>query len=579
MVNDYLIKTSFRLQTVVITFSVLTATIGSFVDGCVIGIYLGSDSMAAFGYALPVVMIIVSALGGALSDGSAASCAVHIGANNTKSINANFSASCLLSVVTGAFITVLFVVFSTQIAAMVGVKGNLAVQTAAYIRGIGIGVFPMLFIQVLLIYLRLDNDIRLNIFSVVIMTAINISLDIIFVSRFQMGLFGIGLATSISAAAAMCICLIHFLKPQNTLRLIKNKAIPQELKNILYTGAPTFLNGICLSVRGLVLNNLLFAIGGVVAVAALSVQNNVYQFLVPIIMGVGTTLSIMSGIFMGERDAGAMERIFKISMRYGIIICCVMGAALFVFAPSIVQFILPDGGAAQAVSVRALQFFSFSLPLSIIVINLLFYYQTLKKFSVANTICFVHGLLGPVAAAFFLSGLLGTDGVWLAFSIGEAFALIAVILLIRMQKHQWSVATKDFLMLPAGFTSDGTHVLDISIQNDMAQVMELSTRVSEFCKQYSQDKRKITYLSLCIEEIAGNIVLHGYKHPGVRFIDIRIILKENEFIFRVRDNGVSFNPLKYEDMDGVLGIRIVKGISKSIEYYNVIGFNNLIVTL
>lgn len=190
--------------------SILTATIGSFVDGCVIGIYLGADSLAAFGYALPVILLLLSALGGALSDGSAATCAVHMGNGNTKMTNTNFSAACLLSVVFGCAITLLCVQFSEQLAAMVGAKDSILKPTGEYIRSFSFGAFPMIFTQVLMAYTRLDGDAILNVISVVLMTAINITLDILFISSLHLGMFGIGLATSISYTVAMLVCFLHF---------------------------------------------------------------------------------------------------------------------------------------------------------------------------------------------------------------------------------------------------------------------------------------------------------------------------------------------------------------------------------
>ena len=579
MTNDYLIKTKFKTQAIIVTISVLTVTIGSFIDGCFIGYYMGADSLAAFGYALPVVVILVSALGGTFSSGCTACSSVHLGVGDAKKINANFTAGCLLCTVTGIAITLLLVLCSEQIAAIVGAKDSILPQTADFIRGIGLGSFPMIFAQVLMSYTRLDDDAGLNIVSVLVLSILNIILDFIFVTQLHIGLFGVGLATSISYTAAIAVGLTHFMKKRNTLHLTKDKAILPETKSILSVGFPTLLNGVSLSAKWLILNNLLFAVGGVLAVSALSLQNNVNQFLQPVMLGIGTTLSVMSGIFFGESDIGAIQRVFKISMKYGVIIYVLIAAVLFVISPVIVSLILNDGADAQIAAIRSLQLFSFSLPISVVVINLLYYYQTVKNFYMANTVSIVHALVGPVVTALILARLLGTDGIWIAFTAGEVVALLCVIIQIRIKNKEWPLSLNSFLMLPADYVARNRHVLDISIKNNMAEVMELSTRISEFCEQYSQDSKKIGKLSLAIEEIAGNIVTQGFKHPGDRFIDIRILMEENDFIFRVRDNGVRFNPLQYEDSKNALGIQIIKGIAKSVDYRNTIGFNNLTVTL
>ncbi|MEA4925226.1 MAG: MATE family efflux transporter [Syntrophomonadaceae bacterium] len=579
MTNDYLIKTNFRAQVSTVILSILIATIGSFVDGCVIGIYLGADNMAAYGYALPIVLLLFSALGGALSDGSAASCAVHIGGDNTEMANANFSAACLLSLVFGGIITILGVQFSEPIAVFLGARGHILQPTADFIRALSFGAFPAIFTQVLMAYNRLDGDAMLTVVSVILMTTVNIILDLVFVSKLNLGIYGIGVATSISYTAALLICLLHFFRSSNTLRLTKSQGVPLEVTNIVAVGFPTLLNGVCLSVRGLILNNLLFMAGGLTAVSALSVQNNVNLFLMPVIMGVGITLSIMAGIFYGEGDFGAIERVLRVSMKFGIAACVLLAAALYVIAPYAVELILGDGGEAGIIAVRALRFFSFSLPLALISVNLLYYYQTIKNFTMANAICICHGLVGPVLAALLFSRILSTDGIWLAFSTGEAVVLAGVVVRVKIKNRKWPVSLQDLLMLPAGLESENRHVLDLSISNNMSKVMELSRRISEFCRKYSNNEKKIGRLSLCVEEMVGNIVSHGFKHAGERFIDLRIIIEDDRFIFRIRDNGVSFNPLKYADLENTYGIKIVKGLAKSIDYRHTLGLNNLTIIL
>lgn len=67
-------------------------------------------------------------------------------------------------------------------------------------------------------------------------------------------------------------------------------------------------------------------------------------------------------------------------------------------------------------------------------------------------------------------------------------------------------------------------------------------------------------------------------------MDIRILIKDELLIFRMRDDGTPFNPLKQletapDDPYSNIGIRLVKNLSKSTEYRNTVGLNNLIVKL
>lgn len=55
MRNDRILRNTFYVQLIALIISSLSATIGSLVDGIIIGQYLGSDSIAAFGIINPLL--------------------------------------------------------------------------------------------------------------------------------------------------------------------------------------------------------------------------------------------------------------------------------------------------------------------------------------------------------------------------------------------------------------------------------------------------------------------------------------------------------------------------------------------
>ena len=157
-----------------------------------------------------------------------------------------------------------------------------------------------------------------------------------------------------------------------------------------------------------------------------------------------------------------------------------------------------------------------------------------------------------------------------------------VIVAIRIKSGKWPRTWIDLAQLPANFTPNPERILDVSLNGSMDQVMELSSRIHEFCRKYSDDEKKIHRLALCIEEMAGNIARHGRKGNKPLSIDIRVIMEE-DIIFRMRDNGVPFNPIQYDDhqsgSEDTIGIHLVRGITKEIKYTYANSMNNLMIKL
>lgn len=301
----------------------LAATLGMLVDGMVVK-YLGQESVSAFGFSSPV-FILIAALAGIL-------------------------------------ITAVCVPGCDWVASLLGAKGELVSLTGDYVRGIGCGGIFIMLSQVIMIYVRTDNDSVLGFISVIFMAAANVAMDILLGLVLKWGLFGMGLATSISYLVCLLVCLVHFFRKDNRLKFTRLLAGLKELKEVLLTGVPSALNRGCMTVRGIVLNRLLLALGGSMAVSALSIQNTVNQLLSAVTMGVGMTVVMMAGIFYGERDESALGRTLKVSLRTGVVLSTAVAALCIVFARPIVGLLLHTSEDGMALTVFGFPFCAPRLP-------------------------------------------------------------------------------------------------------------------------------------------------------------------------------------------------------------------------
>lgn len=96
--------------------------------------------------------------------------------------------------------------------------------------------------------------------------------------------------------------------------------------------------------------------------------------------------------------------------------------------------------------------------------------------------------------------------------------------------------------------------------------------------------RRAYLASLSMEEMAGNIVEHGFKKDNKRHsVDIRIVHKDNKVILRIKDDCVPFDPgerrklTEGEDITKNIGIRMIFRIAADINYRNILGMNVLTI--
>ena len=119
----------------------------------------------------------------------------------------------------------------------------------------------------------------------------------------------------------------------------------------------------------------------------------------------------------------------------------------------------------------------------------------------------------------------------------------------------------------------------------MEEVAHTSEQVQLFCRKRGEDEKTAAFVSLFVEEMAGNVVKHGFQGEKSRVVELRLIMREDKRLIRLRDNGIEFDPVKWlqmnapESQDQSLGIRMVIGLAKQVDYIPSMGLNQIIVRL
>ena len=584
MTNEYIVKKVFYKYLSISIVAAIAATIGMTIDGVVVSNFLGRSSMAALGLAGPV-FIIFTAISGVFSNGSISACAKYLGQDDTEKLNITFTAIILFSAVVSCILMGVCMLCSVPIAQMLGAKNELIQPTADYIRGLGIGAVPIILSTIVLSYARIDGSPDIGMKSIISMSVVNISLDYANALVFKQGMFGMAIATSASYLVALLVSCIHFRRPNNTLKFVKVEHLFETIKAVTVIGAPNAINRLCNMARTTVLNRRLLVIGGSVAVASLSIQSTLNSFLSGVCLGVGSTILLLSGIFYGEEDKRALTDSVKVSIRTGFVLTTIISVICFIFAEPIVHIFAKEDAELMHMTVIALRMFLVSLPFYTVSVVAMNFYQSSENLFMANFVCILDNFLLMVIFSGLLSIPFGTNGVWVSFILCELVMILALFIVVRVRTGIWPKKVEDFLMLSNDISKSTNRELNLSLASDMSQVMKLSERIGEFCSANGVDEQKSSVLSLAIEEMAGNVVKYAFDDEKAHYMDIRIIIKDIDIIFRMRDDGKYFNPIeqyqKQADAAGYeqTGIRLIHEMAQSMDYRNTVRLNNLIVRI
>ena len=138
----------------------LSSSVGSMVDGIVIGQFLGVDSIAAFGIINPL-MIAFSIIGAVVSAGARNRFTSLLGAGKTEQARQVFSLACALSTGFAAALMLFLIIFSGPVTSALGASRNTAgllPLARDYLIGISFGLPAMNLVRVLNGFMPLDND-------------------------------------------------------------------------------------------------------------------------------------------------------------------------------------------------------------------------------------------------------------------------------------------------------------------------------------------------------------------------------------------------------------------------------------
>ncbi|MDD5952957.1 MAG: MATE family efflux transporter [Oscillospiraceae bacterium] len=570
--NNKLISRSFRSLMMTMMFAGVVAMAGSFIDGVVIGNVMGQQSMAAFSYASPVFLLIAS-LAGIFANGGKALCSQYIGEEKYGEVRKNFTMAGITVIVLGLVITAVCMTLSTPIAMLLGARDDLVPLAADYIFGLGIGAVPIMLMQLITSYLCLDNAERLCFFGAVCMTVVNIGLDLLFSMVWQGGLLGMGLATSLSYVAALLLELVYFFRKDRLLRLSHPGRCGKQLLQLTKTGLPSAVSRVCFSVANILLNSMLFACAGAAAVSAFSVQSTVNMFVSAIFAGVTSEISVFAGIFYGERNKTALKASFLTACKYGLILSVILGVIIFAFAPQLAGLILKSDGQTLAIAANSLRFLSISLPTEVLSMTLIYYYLSTDKVRLSHAGCLLHNLILVILPALVLKQFMGINGIWLSALMSGL--LLYPTMLPLLHRYGGGSHLERWMALPKDFIPADQRVFEVSITNEMNQVMASIDSLRQFCQDNGVDEERTRRICLSMEEIVGNIVHHGSKKPGQVLIDIRFTTGGTDACLSVRDNGVKFNPLSYQNRSSQYGLQMIRGITKKMTYCYTTGMNNL----
>lgn len=558
-----------------------TAALGSIINGLVVGNCLPAEAMVALGFVVPLTAMM-GAIAAVISGGGRIMCGQYMGRGELEKLNDVFTATIVLGVVIGAVLSTVGLVFSVPLARLFGAAGETTAATAEYIRGLALGFIPTLLVPGLMVLLQMVNQIGYAFASTLVLAGVNLLAGLLNVKVFQGGIFGMGVANSAAQLITALFLLFRFVQKKNLMRPGKVKGNGELYRKMVALGSPVALANVLYATRNVVINSLALRWGGTEAVSSLAILNSAMGPFDAVNVGVAATALILASVFAGEKDNKSMELLLKTSFAVGLL-CAFAKIAVLGAGGKWLAMLFGARDALVTDAYVLMMLYSLSMPLNMLVATMLSAHQALGRVKMSNTVYVFNAFVFPLTWTFVTGRFVNLTTMWLSYAMAEVFTLMLLTGICWKKRGHFPNTFADWLWMEE---PGEVHKFSLSLRS-MEQVLTVSEQLVEFCSAHGIDRRRSKLCGLCAEEMAGNVVSHGFTKSQRKdlAVDLFACCDDGQVTLRIRDNAPAFDPhtklgtFNPEDPCKNVGIRMVTGMAKETNYQTCFGLNVLSIKL
>ena len=578
-------KLLFRLLPVQILLAAISAVNGV-VSGLFAGNFVGETAMSAIALFGPI-NLLTYAISILLFGGATILCGTYMGRNQFDKVQGLFSVDLAL-----AFTVSVVVAIGMAMIAVFNWSGFLTRDEAvrpvfnAYLLGQAIGQLPYIMGNQLSAFLSMENRMRRTTAASLALIAVNLLLNALFVVVFRWGAFGIALASSLALWVYFAIEAEYFLSGKSHLRFDFKHVAWQESGAIIRIGIPGAASNGYQTLRGLIVNALITAYVGSVGLSAFAASDSILRFIWAIPGGMLAVSRMIISISVGEEDRQTLTDVMRNMFFRFVPLMCAVSALIILLAVPLTRFFYRDPSAPVfMMTVCGFRILPLCMPLSIICMHFVCYGQASNKQALVHLLSILDGVICVAGFTALLIPYIGMNSVYIANVLNGIVTTAVIILYAFLKNRRFPKNMEELMAIPADFGVPETDRLDLTVQS-MDEVVTIAQEVQEFCMEKGIDRRRSSLAGLALEEMAGNVVDHGFRKDRKRHtVDVRVVYKDDSVLLRIKDDCVPFDPAerqKITDPDDPaknIGIRMIYRMTEDIKYQNILGLNVLTIRI
>ncbi|QWX83768.1 MATE family efflux transporter [Cellulophaga sp. HaHaR_3_176] len=423
-------------QAVPASIGILVMSLNVLVDSIFVGNWIGSIAIAAINVVLPVSFFI-AALGMSVGIGGASIISRALGGNNKEKALKTFGNQIALTLFITIGMVILGLSYVDAIIPAFGGKGRIFEPAKIYYTIVLYGVPFLALCMMGNTVIRAEGKPKFAMIAMIIPSIGNLVMDYVFIYIFDWGMAGAAWATTIGYLLCFSYVFYFFVSKNSELKIGWHhlKFDFPVLKEISSLGFVTLARQATTSVVYLLMNNILFGLGGEAMVAVYAIIGRMLMFALFPVFGVTQGFLPIAGFNYGAKKYQRVRESIITAIKYAAIMATVVFIGLMLFPGEIASLFLSskEGIPASELAVNAyvlkhtptaMRLVFAATPIIALQLIGAAYFQAIGKAVPALLLTLTRQGFFFIPLIIILPKYFGELGVWLAFPIADVLATI-----------------------------------------------------------------------------------------------------------------------------------------------------------
>lgn len=305
-------------------------------DAFIVGRFLGTNALAAVTSSGTLIFLLISFfMGTAMGGGVVIS--RYFGAGDKEQVSRGVHTIMAFGIASGLILTVVGVAFTPTFLAWMQTDPEVMPEAVEYFRYYFLGALAMVMYNICRSIMNALGDSKRPLYYLIFSSLLNVALDLLFIAVFRWGVWAAAVATVISQAASVVLCMIHLLQKGNifTVEINKIRFHREMLLEIIRYGLPSGVQNSVIALANVIVQSQINSFGKL-AMAAYGTHAKIEGFaFLPI-----TSFNMASTTFisqnLGARQYDRAKKGARFSILSAVLMAEAIGVCYYLFAPQLI---------------------------------------------------------------------------------------------------------------------------------------------------------------------------------------------------------------------------------------------------